>query len=126
MLSFHDAASVAASPSAVDDPHLQQLLDDAVRQWAASNVLNLTHLLILQPGDTEEAIRETAGFSPLIDPVDGHRFGSPSFTPYWDQLRDHGGWFELTVCVGDSGFAYVLFIADRPGELLTLCRTYAA
>jgi homoserine kinase len=41
MLSFHDAASVAAAPSAVSDPHLQQLLTEAVRHWEAAELLNL-------------------------------------------------------------------------------------
>jgi hypothetical protein len=125
MLSFFSAASIAASPAHVPDPRLRELLTEVVAHWKAVGVLDLTHLLVVQPGDSEENIREEVGFSPLVD-LEGHRFGSPGFTPQWDELRDHGGWFELTVCVGDSGFAYVLFIADRPGELLTLCRTYAA
>jgi hypothetical protein len=125
MLSFHDAA---ASPSAVADTHLKRLLTDAVSHWHASDLLGMTHLLIIGPGDTETAIREAVGFSPLVDPVDGHRVGSPAVTPYWNELRDHGGWFELTMTVGNSGFAFVLFIQDAEGtdpELLRLCRTHA-
>jgi hypothetical protein len=127
MLSFHDAASVAASPAAVSNPHLQQLLTDAVIHWQAAGLLELTHLLIIQPGDTGDAFVEEVGFSPLVNPLDGSRFGGPSFTPYHDDLQDRCGWFELTVTVGNSGFAFVLFIQDAEGvnpELLSLCRTF--
>ena len=128
MLSFSDAASVAASPDAVSDPRLYRLLVDAVAHWTAVGVLDMTHLLIVEPGDTEAAIVEEVGFSPLVNPLDGQRFGSAPFSPFWDDLRDRGGWFELVVCVGDTGFAYALFIADRSGtdpQLLSLCRAFA-
>lgn len=126
---FDESASLEASPSAVSEPHLQQLLTEAVRHWSAVGVLNATHLLIVQPGDTEEAIAKEIGFSPLVNPLDGERYGSTAFTPYWEDLQDRGGWFELTLAVGNSGFAFVLFIQDADGvqpQLLSLCRTYAA
>jgi len=59
---------------------------------------------------------------------DGARFGSTDFRPHHDWLEDHGGWFELIFTVGNSGFAFVLFVEAADGadpELLALCRTYA-
>ena len=125
MLSFDNAASIAASPAVVPNAHLSDLLAEAVQHWARTGLLGLTHLLLVEPGDSEEKIVEEVGFSPLVNPLDGVRFGSTAFTPFWDHLQDHGGWFELTVTVGDSGFAFVLFIQDAEGvapELLALCR----
>jgi hypothetical protein len=88
----------------------------------------MTHLLVVEPGDTEEAIKEEIGISPVVNPFDGERFGSEAFHPCWDRLQDHGGAFEMTIAVGNDGFAFVLFIQDREGVepvLLDLCRTYA-
>jgi hypothetical protein len=87
-----------------------------------------TEFLIVQPGDSEEDIVREVGFSPLVEPIDGGRFGGKGFNPFWDHLTDHGGWFELTISFG-STFAYVLFIQDEVGvlpELRSLCRRYRA
>jgi len=121
MLSFHNAASIVACPTAPSDPRLRSLLAEAVAQWTAANLLSLTHVLVIEPGDTEEAIVREVGFSPLVNPIDGARHGS---IPHWDWLQDRGGWFQLIITVGNSGFAFVLFIQDAEGDpaLLELCR----
>jgi hypothetical protein len=129
MLSFHDSASVAAAPGAVSDPALARLLSKRVRLWASGGVLGMTHLLVVEPGDTEAAIVEEVGFSPLVNPIDGERFPSPFFEPHWDWLQAHEGWTELILTVGNSGFAYVVWIGNSAGtdsELLALCRAHAA
>lgn len=129
MLSFHDAAAIAAAPTTAPiDPTLKQLIADRVHDWTATDLLDLTHLAIVQVGDTEEAILEEVAFSPLINPLDGSRFGSKSFEPSWDWLEHHDRWFEMIVTVGNDGFAFVLFIQDSDGidpKLRHLCQTYA-
>jgi hypothetical protein len=129
MLSFHDAAAIAAAPTiAAIDLNLRQLLADRVQHWTTTDLLNLTHLLIIEPGDSEEDIVEEVAFSPLVSSIDGERFGSDSFVPPFDWLSKVGGYFELIQTVGNDGFAFVLFIADAEGvasELRSLCRTYA-
>jgi hypothetical protein len=129
MLSFHNAAAIAAAPSkAPIDPILKQLIADRVQDWTATDLLDLTHLLIVEPSDTEEALLDEVAFSPLINPLDGRRFRQKGFTPSWDYLEAHDGWFELITTVGNSGFAFVLFIQDVEGvdaELRALCHAYA-
>ena len=129
MLSFNDAAAIAAAPTTASiDPALQQLLAERIHDWTAIDLLGQTHLLIVQPGDTEAAIVQEIAFSLLVDPIGGLRFGSQGFVPFWDWLEDIGGWFEMIVTVGNSGFAFQLFIQNAEGvdpELLNLCRTYA-
>jgi hypothetical protein len=127
MLSFYDPAALAAAPDAVADAQLHRILSHAVPYWTAVGVLGLTHLVVVEVGDTEAALVTEIGFTPLTNPIDRARFGSPSFRPFWDLLKEHTGWFEMTVTVGNSGFAFVLFIQDAEGvdpQLLTLCRTY--
>lgn len=130
MLSFYTAAAIAAAPTnASVDPALRLLLADRVHDWAATGLLGLTHLLIVQPGDTEEDIVEEVAFSPLVNPIDGFRWGSADFQPHHDWLERRGGWFELVFAVGNDGFAFVLFVQDADGadpELLSLCRACAA
>ena len=129
MLSFNNAAAIAAAPSTASiDPTLRQLLADRVHDWTATDLLELTHVLIVQAGNTEEDILDAVAFSPLINSLNDQRFGSKGFTPAWDWLERHDGWFELIATVGDSGFAFVLFIEDAEGvdpELRALCHAYA-
>lgn len=129
MLSFNDAAAIAAAPNhASIDAALRQLLADRVHDWIATDLLDLTHVLVIEPGDTEEDIINQVAFSPLTNPLDGERFGaSKAFEPHWDWLEAHNGWFELMVAFAD-GFACFLFIQDAEGvdpQLRALGRTYA-
>lgn len=129
MLTFTEAASIAASSTAPVAPDLQNLLERRVADWTDTNVLALTHLVIVQPADTAADLTREITLSPLVNPLDGSHFGSENFQPFWDWLIRHdSGWFEMIVTVGNSGFAFVLFIQDAEGgdpALLALCRTYA-
>jgi hypothetical protein len=127
MLSLYDKTSREAALASPLDPRLQQLLADRIHDARETNLLGLTHLLVVQPGDCEHTIAEEICLSPLTNPIDGERFGSVDFQPWWDWLQQHDGWFEMIITVGNSGFAFILLIQDADGvqpELLSLCRTY--
>jgi hypothetical protein len=127
MLSLHDTASIEAALATPMQPTLHKLLTDRINDAAASELLELTHLLVVQPGDCEHAIAEEICLTPLTNPLDGQRFGSPEFQPWWDYLEAHDGYFEMIITVGNGGFAFILLIEDADGvqpELLDLCRTY--
>lgn len=128
MLSFQDGASIAGASSLPLEPRLAALIAARVAnlQTPYGDLTNLTHFLVIEPGDTEAQLVDAVGFSPLVNPIDGVRFGDAGFQPWWDWMPRHDGWFELIVCVGDSGFAFVLFIAEGADpELLALCRAFA-
>jgi hypothetical protein len=131
MISLPDRFSIREASNLSLDPRLQRLIGDSIEPLTPAGRFDLsgmTHFLVVEPGDAEVDIAEEIGLSPLFNPLDGSRFGSPGFQPWWDWLRDLGGWFELTITVGNSGFAYVLFIQDAEGvwpDLLNLCRAYA-
>jgi hypothetical protein len=128
MLSFDTHAAIAAAPTNSSiDPALRQLLADRVHDWAAIGLLDLTHLLVVEPGDTEDDIISEVAFSPLVD-LDGRRLGDDGFVPPVDWLSDAGGYFELIKTVGNGGFAFHILVPDRDGvdpELLALFRACA-
>ncbi len=128
MQSFDNAKAIARAPRIVTDPQLKNLLSDRVRDWIVMGVLAMTHLVLIEVGDTDESTIEELGFSPLINPLDGLRHGMEDFVLPFDYVEDHGGWFELISTVGNDGFAFALFVRDREGvdpELLAMCRAYA-
>src|SRR4051812_14212066 len=128
MLSLYDEASMDAALASPLEPQLRKLLVDRIHDARATGLIRMTHFLVVEPGDGEEAILEEIGMSPLTNPLDGARFGSDEFEPWWDYLETHRGYHEMVICVGNSGWAAILLIEDADGiipELLRLCRTYA-
>lgn len=128
MILLHDRASMALALRRDLDPRLLVLLAERIAHANDRGLIDQTEFLVVEPGDREEDIAREVGFSPLVEPVDGARFGEPGFAPYWDLLADRGGWFELLVTFG-SAFALILLVADADGvlpDLLALCRRHAA
>lgn len=119
MLSLIDpAAMIAALPT------LAQLPRQRVQETLDGQLANLTHILIIGHNETEADIISEIGFSPLD--LERLRFSDSGLEPAWDVLHDHGGWFELAWCVGNSGFAYMLLVEQCEGgrfpALLAACR----
>ncbi len=128
MQSFTDAKAIARAPRIMTDPQLENLLQARVQDWTALGLMNVTHLVIIEVGDTENSIIEELNFSPLINPLDGKRYGMDGFVFPFDYIEDHGGWLELFVCVSNDLFAFHLFVRNREGvdsELLAMCREHS-
>lgn len=129
MISLYDRTSFERVASLCAKPDLKRLLTARIAgfQGDGYDLTKLTHILVIEPGDTEPDIIEEIGLSPLVNAIDGVRYGDPAFVPTWDWLSDLGGWFELILTVGNSGFAYILLIQDADGvdpALLALCREH--
>jgi hypothetical protein len=127
MMSLYDRATIGAALQRDLDPQLHRLLTERINGLATrfGDLVDYTHFLIVEPGDTEADIEQQIGFSPLVNPIDGARYRDRDFSPPWDWLEDHNGWFELIFTCGNSGFAYVLLIQDAasvPDDLLVMCR----
>ncbi|MCC2980049.1 hypothetical protein [Sphingomonas sp. IC4-52] len=128
MLHLHDYTSMTGALPFVTDPLLRSLLSSRIDALISGefNLISQTEFLVVEVGDTEEDIICHVGFSPLVEPIDGIRFGQHGFEPPWDWLERHEGWFEMIVTFG-STFAYVLFIQDADGTLpalRSLCRSF--
>jgi hypothetical protein len=128
MLSLFDRNSVELALSRPLSAELRGLLDDRLRQLAGDHdAIDLTHIVLVEAGDTEADLVEEIGLTPLVNPSDGSRFGEPGFVAWWDWLSLHeSGFYELLICVGDTGFAYHLIIDPAANsELVAVCREYA-
>ncbi len=128
MLSIYDEASAAAVLNQPLDPALRSILTGRLADAAAIGLADLTHIAVIQPGDTEVMLIDELGWSPLVNPIDEVRYGETGFLPYWGWLEDlASGWYELVHPVGNAGFAYILLIQRAEGvlpELLRMCREH--
>jgi hypothetical protein len=111
-------------------PQLRRLLERRFANLATpwGDLTDFTEWIILEPGDTEEDICREVGFSPFIEPLEGARWGTAGFRPFWDYLAREDEHFVMIQSFGSS-FAYVLMVPEAEGimpDLLRLCREYAA
>lgn len=126
MIHLYDRATILSATTLDLDPDLRPVLTARIAALDTSDgdLTDYTEFLVVERADAEADIVLTLGFSPLIDPITGARFGMPDFAPGWDHLADHGEWFEMIVTFG-STFAYVLLIEARTDDLGNLCRAFA-
>ena len=125
MLSYSDAAAIAAAPTTAPvDAVLRQLLADRVHDWTVTDLLASTHVVIIETGDTERDFVEHTTLSPLGNPLDRSRWGSAGFVPAFDWFQQHGRWFELmwAFSSGHAVFAFIEDAEETDPELLALCR----
>lgn len=124
---LHDPESLRRLGELDLAPDLRKLLTRRVADLG-DELLDITEFLIVRSGDTEADIVSAVGFSPLVEPFGGTRFGQPDFHPGgFDWIADCGGWFEMTISFGGS-FGIILLIEDAegvPDDLRRLCRMYA-
>lgn len=121
MLSLPDAAAIEAALYQPLSEPLRSILATHLEQITSQGLRELTHVVVIEAGDTEADIIGACGWSPLIHPIDGTRFDDSDFQPYWAWLSDLGGWYELLHPVGNDGFAYVLFIAAEATLFSKMC-----
>ena len=117
-----DAILVALCSPLAPDRH--DLIASRLEDAFACELADLTHILVIQPRDTEAQIIDAIGFSPLVSRMDGNRL-----QPDWDYIEPHPGWWELIYTVGDSGFAFLVFVERADGvlpELRALCESGAS
>ena len=56
------------------------------------------------------------------------RYGESGFSPVFEVLEEHAGFYELVFVPGDGDFGIVIFIPKQQGidpELLAMCAEYA-
>jgi hypothetical protein len=129
MLSITDGGSLARALNLPIDRQLKALLKLRREQLAEFDDLSeIARFIIVQPGDSLDALERELGFSVFRNPVDGRLFGDPEFTPGWEWIADHGYCFELVFIYDDSGFGHVVLVQNSPTQnplLRALCLTYA-
>lgn len=131
MLSLRNSGSMQRAATSFPDPELCRLLALRMAQLeedASVDLGDLVHFLVVQPGDTFDAIDAELGFSPIVNFVDESRYGEPDFMPSWEWIERHNGWFELAFVLSDDGFGWIVFVQDADGvdpELRAMCNSWA-
>jgi hypothetical protein len=99
------------------DPQLRSLIEQRMGQLRSNYQGDLGEIVefhIVELGDTQREIEAALGFPILENIYDGTVFGDPDFTPCWEWMQDHGGWFELVFLFKDDGYGIIVFVPNDP------------
>lgn len=127
-MKLYDSVALDAAAIQLLDPSLRDLVTSHLGQAIREGLMDQTLLALIEPGDDEATIEAELGFSPVVTPIDGKRFGEPGWVPYWAWLQRNNGIASLTHTVGDSGYAIIILIPSAPGiwpELLAMLSAYS-
>jgi hypothetical protein len=84
--------------------------------------------ILVELGDTSEQIESATGYSLLKSLFNDAVYGDPDFSPDFEYLEDHGGFYEAVYIFTDSGFAVVMIVPREEGidiGILELCAEFA-
>lgn len=115
---------------ALADPELLDLIRQRITEALeyVDVFSDLVTFIVVEPEDQMGEINGALSFSVMTNRFTGFPFGHPSFTPHWDVLCEHPGWFEMVFVLSDEGSGVTLFVpkyqAMHP-DLLLMCRQFA-
>ena len=107
---------------------------DLVRQriedlgGGAFNADALGYFLVIEAGDTIEAIDGQVGFNILHNRFTGARYDQPGFTPSFEFVEESPACYDMVFILDDSGYGVEVFVPKEVGidtDLLAMCRMYA-
>lgn len=116
MLTIYDDTTLQAALTTPLDKTCADLIECIASDARASDLWELTCIVVVENGDTAEEFEDVLGYSPSTGPL-----GSEG-EAYWSWLERHDGWHEMLITAGDTGFAYFVLIPDTGEDLAGLAR----
>ena len=117
----------------IADPDLRSLIEqrfidmDEEDDGEAPYDSNL-QVIVVEPGDSALALEAESGCPILRNLCNDIRFGEPGFTPCFELLEEHAGFYELVYVPGDGDSGINIIIPKTEGidaDLLAMCAEYA-
>ena len=121
-----------------DLPSTLQISDAAIRTLVQQRIddlggdqfdsAELGYFLIVETGDSLEAINTQIGFNILANRFTGIRWDQPGFTPSFEFVEEFSACYEMVFILDDSGYGIDIFISNATGvdpDLLAMCQRYA-
>ena len=83
-------------------------------------------VIVVEPGDSPRTLDEHFDGGFLDNAYSGRRWDEPGFVPPFEDLTEHGSFYEMLFISGDEGT--LVLIPRAPGideQLIALCARYA-
>ena len=105
---------------------VQQRINDLGGVAFDSNELG--YFLVVEIGDTIEAIQAQLGFDLLRNRFTGIRFNATGFTPSFEFIEEYPACYDMVFVLDDTGFGVEIFVPQEEGidpDLIAMCRMLA-
>jgi len=118
-----------ASTTQIANPEIRRLVEQRIHDLGKEpfDLATLGYLIIVEPGDTLDAIDAQLGFPILCNRWTGIRFGQPGFAPSFEFVEAFPGCYDMVFILDDSGYGTEVFISSEGvnPDLLAMCHRYA-
>ena len=114
----------------INNPAIRVLVQQRINDIGgeAFDSTELGYFLVIEAGDTIEAIQKQIGFNVLCNRFTAIRFDATGFTPSFEFIQEFASCYDLVFILSDDGFGVELFIPKMGGvdaDLLAMCRMFA-
>jgi hypothetical protein len=114
----------------IRNPALSALVQQRINDLGgeAFDADSLGYFLVLEAGDTIEAIRTQVGFNILHNRFTGIRFDATGFTPSFEFIQEFASCYDMVFILSDDGYGVELFLPKEEGidpDLIAMCKSYA-
>lgn len=97
---IYDDATLEAALTAARDDTSRQLIELIAADAKASELWDLSCMVLVDRQDTAQDFERVLGFAPSTGP------SGAAGEAYWSWREQRGGWTELHITAGDSEFAW--------------------
>lgn len=114
----------------ISNPAIRDLVQQRINDLGgeAFDTDAIGYFLVVEAGDTIEAIHAQVGFSILHNRFTGVRYDSPGFTGSFEFIEEFASCYDMVFVLDDSGIGIEMFVVKEAGidaDLVAMCRTYA-
>jgi hypothetical protein len=118
------------STQQIGNPAIRELVQQRIHDLGgeAFDTAALGYFLVIEAGDSIEAISAQIGFNILHNRITGVRYDSPAFTGSFEYIEEFPACYDMVFILSDDGFGIEVFVSKADGinaELHAMCRKYA-
>ena len=119
-----------SSTQEIKHSHIKQLVQQRINDLGGESFYSneLGYFLVVEAGDSIEAIRATVGFDLLRNRFTGIRFNDTGFTPSFEFIEEFQACYDMVFVLDDTGFGVEIFVPKEEGidpDLIAMCRMFA-
>ncbi len=117
-----------ASTSEIADPEICQLVQKRIHDLGDYDLDELGYFLVIEAGDTLEAINTQLGFPILCNRSTGIHYGTTGLVPSFEFMEEYASCYDTVFVLSDDGYGIEVFIPKTAGvdlELLAMCARFA-
>lgn len=116
---------------AVEQADVRAIALTRIEALAAEDMLDgdtPSSVIVIQQGDTAEALGRELGFGVMTGRHGGPRFPEEGYCPTFEVIEEHATLFEVVFVFGDYGDGAIVLVPKEEGidpDLLALCSRHA-